>query len=62
MYNSRSVFSEDVLWSIFRFQISPYKFCPFVFVKNAPSFVSRRCCYNESVDSESGVFVECPAM
>ena len=37
MYNSRSVFSEDMLWSIFRFQISVYEFCPFVFVKNAPS-------------------------
>ena len=58
MYNSKSMLSEDMLWSIFRFQISPYEFCSFVFAMNLPSVVSHQYCFHESIDSESGVFVD----
>ena len=44
--------SEERLWSIFRFQISPYEFCS----------RSHQYCCSESIDSESGVFVECLAI
>ena len=46
------MYSEDRLWSIFRFQISPYQFCS----------ITHQYCFNESFDSESGVFVKCPAI
>ena len=62
MYSTRSMYSEDMMWSIFRFQISPYEFCSFVFVMNLSSVVSHQYCFYESIDSESGVFFRCPAM
>ena len=46
------MYSEDRLWSMFRFQISPYEFCS----------MSHQYCCNESIDSESGVFFRCPAI
>ena len=51
MCSTRSMNSEDRLWSIFRFQISPHEFCS----------RSHQYCCNESIDSESGVFLRCPA-
>ena len=62
MYNFMSIVSEGMLWSFFlRLRLSPYKFCSFMFVMNLSSVVSLQYCHNESTDTESGVFVRCPA-